>query len=295
MMNKEVQKQTFLSFGEILWDCLPKGLFLGGAPLNVAFHINQIPDFTGYPISAVGIDFLGDEVFRRMKALNLPTHGISRSDKQTGAVLVDLNSQGCASYRFLDDCAWDYIQVSPSSVPNTENIAGIICGTLAFRNARNREAFDKLKSQFPEAPIICDINLRKPFDDISLAHELSKESQIVKMNHEELCLLMGQEITNQPQVLGKLSTQFSYEHNNVDICVTAGSGGAGFFEGHDRTWYWESTNKVKVVDTVGSGDAFLASFLTSRQRSKSIHESLTGACRLGEFVATQYGATPIHP
>lgn len=288
--------KIFLCFGEILWDCLPKGLFLGGAPLNVAFHINQFKGYTGLPISSVGLDFLGKEVIRRMNALSLPTNGVHiHPYKQTGAVLVDLNSSGSAGYQFVDDCAWDEIKTSKNLLPNSKDVAGLIIGTLAFRSQHNINYFKDLVNSYSKIPLYLDINFRQPFVNLELTMELCKKATLIKLNHEELAQIMGQSLTEDPDIVAKWAADLSEICGNQDIVVTAGHLGAGVYEQSISRWHFEKSKKIQVVDTVGAGDSFLATLLVFKDLGFSYEECLIKACRIGEYVATQDGATPSFP
>lgn len=288
--------KTFLCFGEILWDCLPRGLFLGGAPLNVGFHINQFNGFTGFIVSSIGDDFLGKEVIRRMNSFTLPTKGIhTNKDKPTGAVLVELNSAGSAGYEFLADCAWDSIHTQKEHLPHPQHVSGIIFGTLAFRSDQNYHYFHKLIEYYEGAPLYFDINFREPFVNYQLTDELCKKADLIKLNHEELAMVLNRELSENPDLIGEWAAEFSKKCGDKDVVVTAGDLGAGVYEKKISKWHFEKSQSIKVVDTVGAGDSFLASFIVNKEIGASYEDCLKKACRMGEYVATKDGATPIHP
>ncbi len=293
-MNQSTTKNTVLCFGEVLWDCLPRGLFMGGAPINVAYHVQQFQDFSGFPVTAVGGDFLGREILRRLKFLGLETAGIHvDSQRPTGAVIVELSQQGNASYQFLENSAWDNIEVTPDNLPAPESVAAIVYGTLAFREERNRGHFDRLIKRYPDSIKVLDVNFRPPYDDLHRTRDLAQHAGLIKLNHDELARLT--ESTESNSDMQQQARKLSAEYGGKSICVTAGSSGAGFLDAGRDEWHLEQGREVQVVDTVGAGDSFLAAFLVNRLKGNGASEALRMACRLGEYVAGCDGATPEHP
>ena len=288
-------EKTIVCFGEVLWDCLPKGLFLGGAPVNVAYHVQQFDGFQGFALTAVGDDFLGKEILRRMDALGLTTDGVTIDrERATGAVIVDLTSGGNAGYRFLEDVAWDNIGIPETRMPGAGQVAALVYGTLAFRNPQNRDTFDYILSRYRDTYKICDLNLRIPYGGVGIAMEMGKRADMVKLNHEELGMLLGEGVGDVGGMEDQ-SRRLSGLFGDVKICVTAGANGAGYLDGLRGEWYWGSSRPIKVLDTVGAGDSFLATFIVHMERGAGIRESLQKACRMGEYVAGCDGATPRHP
>jgi fructokinase len=127
---------TVICFGEVLWDCLPKGLFAGGAPINVAYHLRQF-GINSLPLTAVGKDFLGREMLRRFGGWELSAELVSEVDQPTGAVIAELDSAGVASYTFLDDVAWDHIPLTEQIMEQAPSADAIVFGTLAQRSEGN--------------------------------------------------------------------------------------------------------------------------------------------------------------
>ena len=151
-------------FGEILWDCLPKGLFLGGAPANAGYHLAR-QGLQVFPVSAVGRDFLGEEALRRVKTWGVETRfiGVTRHHA-TGTVRASLDRDGAASYQITRDVAWDHISISDALRALRPQPAAVVHGTLALRNAANRQVLDQLLKTWPRALRVLDVNLRSPFD-----------------------------------------------------------------------------------------------------------------------------------
>jgi fructokinase len=280
---------TIACFGEALWDVLPRGIFLGGAPLNVAYHLSR-QGMVAIPITAVGRDFLGDEIIRRVKSWGLDSRYIMQLPRlPTGVVTAALDGAGVASYRIARRVAWDHIAI-PSALPESSFVAAVVFGTLALRQKYNRHALLRLFDACPHALRVLDLNLRPPFDASSVVALTLKHAQFVKLNDEEL----GRMTNSRPRTSAQLeiaARRFSSAHGLFRVCVTAGARGAGLLW-KDR-WYWEDSRPVVVRDTIGAGDAFLAGFLAALLvRRASPGNALARAARLGEFVAAHDGATP---
>ena len=280
---------TIVCFGEALWDILPRGIFLGGAPLNVAYHLLK-QRVSAVPVSAVGRDFLGDEALRRVTAWGLEPRFITRLPAQsTGTVRAALDAQGSATYRILRNVAWDKIAV-PAALLRRREPAAIVFGTLALREAPNRRALMRLLSAWPNAVRVLDLNLRAPFDRGAAIDFALRHTQVLKLNADELVSLV-QQPGRSPSQLERGARRLSAQRKLPRICVTAGARGAGLL--WDGRWWWEPGRRIEVRDTIGAGDAFLAAFLAeSLIRKNSPSRALKAACRMGEFVASCDGATP---
>ena len=283
-----MSERSVICFGEVLWDCLPRGIFPGGAPVNVAYHLNRF-GMNALPVTAVGKDFLGDEFVRRFKYWDLPDDHVGRVDKPTGAVVVDLQEDGVPTYRFLEDVAWDYIPVSESLIRICDGVMAVVFGTLAQRSAHNLKQLRELRSKTSGARQVFDVNLRPPYDSHDLVWELAGECDLIKLNHEELGKLLDLEVAKEGLKTG--AKQFSERTGCPRICVTAGSRGAGLW--WKDQWFWEPAQEVQVKDTVGSGDSFLASLIQGWMVEElAPEENLKRSSRVAEFIATQDGATP---
>jgi fructokinase len=273
----------------VLWDCLPRGLFLGGAPMNAAYHLAR-QGFNVLPLTAVGRDLLGAEALRRMRSWGVDTRFVTQhADAPTGTVSATLNTKGAASYRIERNVAWDRIEVSERLTKLATAPAAIVFGTLALRSAGNRRALTKLLAGWPAALRVVDLNLRAPFDGKAMRELALKAAQLLKLNDEELGTLVGRRLRGSDQ-LATAARRLAQDRGIERICVTAGARGAGlWWEGE---WMWEQAKPVDVRDTVGAGDAFLAGLLGTLLRGGTAREALRRACRLGEFVASRDGATP---
>lgn len=279
---------TVACFGEALWDVLPAGIFLGGAPLNVAYHLSRHGTRV-LPISAVGDDFLGEEIRRRITSWGMSAAAISVvGGRPTGTVRAQLDPDGVAKYHISRDVAWDRIDVA--SVARQPAPAALVFGTLALRSAFNREQLGTLFTAWPGAIRVVDLNLRPPFDQGQNVQFALKRAAILKLNHDELGRMLGRP-ASAARRLEKDTRTWSERSGLARICVTAGGLGAGLL--WDGKWFWEPGRKVEVRDTIGAGDAFLAGFLHAILENPSRPgAALARAGRVGEFVAGSVGATP---
>lgn len=280
-----------LCFGEILWDILPPGLFPGGAPFNVAYHLKQ-HRIEALLVSAVGRDLLGDELLRRLHHWNLTADLVTRHHGlPTGTVRASLSTSGDASYEITPSVAWDQIFVTHDSTQAATNADALVFGSLALRSPFNRTALDRLLAVLPESSLrIFDVNLRPPHDDLELVRALAGRATVLKLNAAEAARLAA----SQPESPGQEESHartLASRHNSPFVIITAGARGAGLL--HRGDWHWETSRPVDASDTVGAGDSFLASFTAGLLAGQTDFPALLGrACRLGEWVATQRGATP---
>lgn len=279
-----------ICFGEVLWDCLPKGMFAGGAPINVAYHLRRF-GLNSLPVTAVGNDFLGDEMLRRFHYWNLSPDFASRVDKLTGAVIAELDDAGVATYKFLEDVAWDHIPLTEQLQTTAAAARALVFGTLAQRSESNRSSLAKLRQMATGAKQVYDVNLRPPYDSTELVWELVKGCDLVKLNDDELGVLLGAptDVSN----FEAAARQFAGRSGCSRICVTAGKHGAGLlWEGQ---WSFDPPEPIKIKDTVGAGDSFLASLLHGwLEAGLSPAENIHRAARVAEFIATCDGATPVY-
>lgn len=290
-------RPTAICFGEILWDFLPDGLFPGGAPFNVAYHL-KCQGVEPHLVSAVGRDLLGDELLRRLRAWEIGTDGIARHQGlPTGYVRASVGPGGDATYEITPSVAWDQIATGEDTIRAAMHAQAIVFGSLSQRSTFNRAALDRLLAVIESRAVppgempplrVFDVNLRPPYDDLECVHRLAARATLVKLNADEAARLV------------ESSPGFRREEAHARalaertgcglICVTAGEYGAGLLR--EGRWVWEPGRPVKVVDTVGSGDSFLATLLTRLLRREDDPRCLEAACRVGEWVATHRGATP---
>lgn len=280
-----------LCFGEILWDLLPHGAFPGGAPFNVASHLHRL----GEPVlmvTAVGADRRGDELLALVRARGLSLETVARiQDLPTGTVTAEIAASGDARYTIATGVAWDRVPVDVVLRGPAQAARALVFGSLALRSADNRQAFDRLDAALPPTALrVFDVNLRAPFDDLALVRRYARRATGLKLNSAEAARLAGDGV-DRPGEEERHARTLAAESGAALVCITAGERGAGLLRaGH---WTWEPGRKVKVVDTVGAGDAFLAALLHAwLAGDKSDAEWVAAACRRGEWVASQAGAYP---
>lgn len=276
-----------LCFGEVLWDCLPRGMFLGGAPVNVAYHLHR-HGIHAVPVTSVGRDFLGKEILRRLDHFGIRTSLVHRHPTlPTGAVIATVDEGGNATYEIIEGVAWDEIRIPESIKPLAEQAEAVIYGSLAMRTAVNRESLQAVLAQSHNAEKVFDVNLRPPFDDLNRVMTMAQRATVLKLNHEEASRLGGHPSTAHEENARKLA-EITGTHT---VCITCEADGAGLLVGRD--WFREPGRPVQVKDTIGAGDSFLAALVTHLiiKREEPAH-ALQKACRVGEFIASCEGATP---
>ncbi|WP_269685922.1 carbohydrate kinase family protein [Flavobacterium lacustre] len=274
-------------FGEVLWDIFPTHKKIGGAPLNVSLRMNSIGVNTTM-ISRIGDDDNGKDILSFLNDQEVTTDLIQiTGEYKTGAVQVMINEKGNASYDILYPSAWDKIIETEMMDKVVAEADAFVFGSLACRDEVTRTTLNKLleKANYK----IFDVNLRAPYYTIDVLNELMLKADFIKLNDEEL-----REIS---RALG--STYNSFEQNikfiaentnTKQVCVTKGEFGAVLYS-NDK-FYYNSGYFIKVVDTVGAGDSFLASLIVKLLRGKSPQKALNYACAIGALVAGQEGANP---
>ena len=275
-------------FGEILWDVFPTHKVIGGAPLNVAFRLASFGAETSI-ISRIGNDKNGEEVIEYLENTKLNIQHIQKDNiYPTGYVSVFLDNHGSATYDIFKPVAWDYISLENDNIKLISESDIFIFGSLSCRSGVSKNTLFGLveKGKF----LVFDVNLRKPYYTYELISELMQKVDFIKLNDEEL-----DEITVE---LGfgnsKMKEKILFLSKITDtkfICVTRGSQGAIlFFNGR---FYENSGYRVKVEDTVGAGDSFLASLIFKLYiEVQKPDQALDFACRLGALVASKKGANP---
>ncbi len=283
-----------LCFGEILWDFLPKGLFPGGAPFNVGYHLHQL----GQPVellSGIGRDKLGDELVRRLDNWGISKEGITfHAGLPTGTVVANTGPNGDATYTITPSVAWDQVLISEDIVRLAIHARAVVFGSLALRSPVNRTTLDRLFQVMPKtAWRVFDVNLRTPHDDLGLVRNLAGRTTLLKLNAEEAARIVLNSESEEPGSEEGLARTLAHDKGCRIVCITAAERGAGLLI--DDQWFWETGQKVNVVDTVGAGDAFLARLLSHLlMEDTSPAEALASACRHGEWVASEFGATPVY-
>jgi fructokinase len=282
---------TLICFGEILWDCLPSALFLGGAPANVAYHL-QRHGCTAHLATAVGNDFLGQEATRRVRGWGAPTDLIAVvDDAPTGVVQVNASVPTAPVYTIVENSAWDRIPYTPQLGSAAFDAAAIVFGTLSLRSGSNRETLDRVLSGYGGLRVL-DINLRPPFDKPDAIEFAASRADLLKLNDQEVLVGSGSSTLPDIDALPAHAARWARRYNLSAVCVTCGARGAGLLM--EGEWSWVDGREVIVKDTVGAGDAFLAALIASLLGGAPAKAALARACRTGELVAAHDGATPAY-
>ena len=289
-----------VSIGEVLWDMLPTGRKVGGAPANFAFHAMQLGADVRI-LSRIGNDELGQEVIEFYHSLGLSTELIETDvTAPTGTVGVELSAEGQPKYTIHENVAWDNIEATESAVRFTQNADAVYFGSLAARTEPALQTIQTLVSQTkPSALRVLDLNLRDPFVDRNVIESLLQFSNVLKLNDEELTRIAamfdvsGEASSRSTALHSRLSSWFIDNYGLKMLILTCGSQGSRIFA--DGKEHCCESRKINVVDTVGAGDAFTAMVvvgLLSGLPIESIHER---ASEIAAFVCTQSGATPQLP
>ncbi len=281
-----------MSVGELLWDLLPDGRQLGGAPANFGYHVRAL-GATARLVSRVGNDQDGRDIMRQLRTLGLPVDLVQVDDvAHTGLVTVQLVGAGVPQYTIHEPAAWDNLQL-PAAALETARSADVICfGSLAQRLNDSRQTVQKLvTSTPPEALRIFDVNLRQPYYSRNIVLQSLELANVLKLNESELTVLA--DLLELEPDLNSQVEDLAARFDLRAVAVTCGPTGSILFQ--DGRWSRREARPVRVRDTVGAGDAFtagLAMGLLWRMGLDEIHDLAT---EIASYVCTQAGATPPLP
>jgi fructokinase len=286
------QQNYIVGIGEALWDMLPEGRKIGGAPANFTYHVSQF-GLDAVAVSAVGDDELGAEIRQTFEEKDLQTQ-LATVPYPTGTVAVTLDAKGIPHYEICEGVAWDNIPFSPELEALARNTIAVCYGTLAQRNSVSRKTIESFIAAMPADGIkICDINLRGTFYNKEILESSMRACDILKINDEEIdevSRLLGAEFPTQR--MAALNLMSRYE---IDILIlTCGTNGSYFYS-MDGTESFLPTPKVKVADTVGAGDSFTGAFIAALLCGKDIKKAHALAVEVSAYVCTQNGAMPELP
>lgn len=283
-----------VGLGETLWDVFPDGPRLGGAPLNYSCSVAELAksDVQVYIASAVGSDELGKLAIDALAQHGVNTTCMQTNERQTGQVLVELDSAGVASYRFAENCAWDHLAWNSSLQKLAETCDAVCFGTLGQRNEISRATIRRfLNETSDDALRILDVNLRSPFFDSEVIRDSLALANVLKLNDDELPLLAdlygfsGSHL----EIMQNLAEQFQL----CCIALTRGANGAILACANAVSDRPGAT--VNVVDTVGAGDAFTAAMTLGLLEGQDIDEVNRKAIAAASWVCSQPGATVSFP
>lgn len=288
---QKLSKEYIVGLGEILFDCLPEGKKLGGAPANFAYHASQF-GLNGIAVSAIGPDELGKEVLDQLGEKNLQTR-LETVDYPTGTVQVTLSGEGIPQYDICEGVAYDNIPWTPEIEAIAKETKAVCFGTLAQRNEVSRSTIQKFLEAMPEDSVkIYDINLRQHFYNQTLIEDNLRHCNILKINDEELEVLG--EMFGYPDLTPENKCWILLSKYNLDaLILTCGTDGSYAFTPGQISF--QPTPKVTVADTVGAGDSFTSAFCSAMLKGKSVAEAHKLAVEVSAFVCTQNGAMPVLP
>ncbi len=281
-------KKEILCIGEILFDSMPSGLFLGGAPFNVACHLHYLGGRAALA-SRIGRGELGKRIMRSLPEIGLTTELIHIDlEHKTGLVNVSLDKEGNATYKIVAPVAWDFIELTDELSSRAKNAEALVFGTLAQRTETTRKTIQTLCRS--STMNVLDVNLRPPYDSTGIIEESLRLAHIIKLNEEEMLTLSARFSLGwkQNDIIEGLAATFDLRM----ICVTRGKQGALLWA--DGKWYEHAGFQIEVKDTVGAGDAFLAAFLDGLTAGRALNEVLQFANALGAYVAGCESAIPQH-
>lgn len=285
--------EIVVGMGEALWDVLPEGKKIGGAPANFAYHVSQF----GLPscvVSAIGDDALGKEIIENFTSKGLDQL-IAEVPYPTGTVQVEIDQTGIPLYDIKENVAWDNIPYTEHLDALAKRTKAVCFGSLAQRNVVSRETINHFLDTMPkddDSLIVFDVNLRQGFYNKEILCKSMQNCNILKINDEELITVSrmfgypGIDLQDKCWILlGK--------YNLKMLILTCGINGSYVFTPGNVSF--QPTPKVEVADTVGAGDSFTAAFIASVLKGKSVTEAHTIAVKTSAFVCTQKGAMPILP
>ncbi len=282
-----------VGMGEALWDVLPEGKKIGGAPANFAYHVSQF----GLPscvVSAVGEDTLGKEITENFTSKGL-NQLIAEVPYPTGTVQVEIDQAGVPQYEIKENVAWDNIPYTSELEDLAKKTKAVCFGSLAQRNVVSRNTINSFLDAMPrteDSLVVFDVNLRQGFYNKEILCNSMRRCNILKINDEELVTVSrmfgypGIDLQDKCWILlGK--------YNLKMLILTCGINGSYVFTPGNVSF--QPTPKVEVADTVGAGDSFTAAFIASILKGKSVQEAHSRAVRTSAYVCTKKGAMPILP
>lgn len=291
-LNTDNEPGIVVGIGELLWDLLPGGRKLGGAPANFAYHA-QMLHMDACIVSCVGADDPGRDLLDRLGKLGLTTDFITASAAHpTGTVSVELTGNGIPNYTIHENVAWDCIPWTPT-LPALASSAQAVCfGSLAQRETTSRATLRQFLRAVPSGCVrVFDINLRKSYYDRDILETSLQAADVLKLNDEEIEEVSR--LLDLPAAADAAAAALLHRYDLDLIALTRGSRGSVLVTASERV---EHTGvPVTVADTVGAGDAFTAALVAGRLLGKELPSISAAANRLGAFVASQSGATPAIP
>ena len=291
-----------IGLGEALFDCLPEGRKLGGAPANFAYHVSQF-GLNGCAISAIGDDELGEEIVETFKKVKL-NNILPVVEQPTGTVKVTLDEKGVPQYEICLGVAWDNIPLTAEMLAVAKQAQAVCFGSLAQRSEVSRKTIHAFLDATPaDALRVFDINLRQQWYTAEVIAESLHRANIFKINDEELdvvaTMLLGEStvpgklIAEDRDRTRRICREIISRYDLNMLILTCGAVGSYVFTAEEESYV--ATPKVQVADTVGAGDSFTATFVAQLLLGKPLREAHERAVKVSAFVCTQHGAMPVLP
>ena len=279
-------KKIIVGIGEILWDMLPSGKALGGAPANFAYHAGRLGE-EGWAVSAVGDDALGREILELVASKGLHSM-IAVTDKPTGTVQVELDDRGVPAYSIMEDVAWDNIPFTPEMEELAKRADAVCFGSLVQRMNSRPSVMSFIRAMRPDALKVFDINLRQHYYSCEVIVESLMLADILKINDEEIRIVAGMlglsddAVTACRELIGSFGLRL--------VILTKGPEGSEVITA-DKV-IPQGVDDVEIVDTVGAGDSFTAAFTVAYLRGDTLAEAQRLASATASYVCSRKGAMP---
>lgn len=290
-MRKDQQRYLIVGLGELLWDLLPGGAQLGGAPANFAYATAMLGD-GGLVASRIGSDGRGKQATALLQKAGLSTAHLQLDEvRPTGTVEVELGAQGKPAYTITEAVAWDFLQWTADWQQLAARADAVCFGSLAQRSPQSRHTIRQfLRATRRDALRVFDVNLRAPFYSAEVVAESLQLAEVLKLNDEELPVLMklcGLQGAGDEDCLRCLLQTFELQL----VCMTRGDRGSLLVTQEASVAH--TGFRTAVADTIGAGDGFTAALVHHYLRGASLQRISAAANRMGAWVASQVGAMPV--
>lgn len=286
-------KDVVVGMGEALWDILPEGKKIGGAPANFAYHVSQF-GLPGCVVSAIGDDALGKEIIENFTSKGL-NHHIATVPYPTGTVQVEIDPAGIPQYEIKENVAWDNIPYTDSLEQLAARTRAVCFGSLAQRNVVSCNTINRFLDAMPKSDdslVVFDVNLRQGFYNKDILYNSMSRCNILKINDEELVTVSR--IFGYPGIDLQDKCRILLDKFNLDVLIlTCGVNGSYVFVPDNVSFL--PTPQVEVADTVGAGDSFTAAFVANILKGRSVVEAHAKAVETSAYVCTKNGAMPVLP
>ena len=295
-MNTDSCSNIVVGMGEALWDVLPDGKKIGGAPANFAYHVSQF-GLDSCAVSAVGADPLGKELLDTFNR-NGVKHLIETVEHPTGTVQVEVDRCGIPQYDIRENVAWDNIPYTDRLESLARRTRAVCFGSLAQRNGVSRDTIHRFLKAIPKENnplVVFDINLRQNFYSREILDEAMRSCNILKIHHgnDEELEAVSEMFSLEGADMQKRCMELVERYGLSMLILTCGTNGSYVFTPGEVSF--QPTPKVTVADTVGAGDSFTAAFVANLLKGKSVTESHRKAVATSAYVCTQHGAMPVLP